>query len=71
MHITFNDISLISGSAKIVCSKSGNCPDNKVCYNLCVFFGFKDYGGKCVVESGQNLCCCVDLKDGGFGHATP
>ncbi|KAK7390551.1 hypothetical protein VNO78_25860 [Psophocarpus tetragonolobus] len=59
---------LVSGSARIVCSKGGNCPNAKACYNYCVFLGYKDYGGLCTTN-GTNLCCCI--KEGDSLHDTP
>ncbi|KAG4388377.1 hypothetical protein AAZX31_09G147900 [Glycine max] len=59
---------LTPGSAKVICVKGGNCPEAKACYNHCVFFGFKDYGGLCTTD-GQNLCCCI--SDDAAGPSPP
>ncbi|RDX94199.1 hypothetical protein CR513_23444, partial [Mucuna pruriens] len=48
---------LASVSAKVICQKGGDCPDEKACYNYCVFWGFKQYGGRC--SPIHNTCCCI------------
>ncbi|KAG5031551.1 hypothetical protein JHK82_015155 [Glycine max] len=59
---------LTSGSAKILYSEGGNCPDAISCNSLCAFLGYKDHGSGCTAE-GRNLCCCI--KHDGPCQGTP
>ncbi|KAK7390553.1 hypothetical protein VNO78_25862 [Psophocarpus tetragonolobus] len=57
------------GSAIKICMKSGTgfCPDDKGCYDYCVFYKYV-LGGRCTTD-GTNLCCCI--KEDGSLHGTP
>ncbi|RDX79762.1 hypothetical protein CR513_39775, partial [Mucuna pruriens] len=59
---------LLTLLAITICAKAGNCPDAKACYNYCVFWGYKDYGGRCTVDR-DHLCCCISAEViGPIGH---